>query len=93
MEIALNHVIKALSQEDSMGLQKVIARINELFSSVNFHTMTVEDEHAMLRMAAQQFKDAYNKGEIFDTPAFYLDTNDIGRMIVVVEGNPQGGHA
>jgi len=76
-----------------MGLAKVIAKINELFSSTKLSTLSIEDERALLRMAASEFNGAYRRGEISDTPAFYLDADESGRMIVVVEGNPAGGHA
>lgn len=76
-----------------MGLSRVIARINEHFASTKLSTLSLEDERALLRLAASQFLQAFKKGEIRDTPAFYLDAKEDGTMIVVTEGDPSGGHA
>lgn len=76
-----------------MGLQRVIQRINERFASVKLGSMSLEDERALLRMAAREFHNAWKQGEIRDTPAFYLDAKEDGTMIVVTEGDPSGGHA
>lgn len=76
-----------------MGLSKVIAKINELFSTTKLSTLTVHDEQALLRMAGREFHNAWKQGEIADTPGFYLDAKEDGTMIVVTEGDPSGGHA
>lgn len=76
-----------------MGLSRVIGRINELFSSTKLGGLSLEDERALLRMAASEFHQAQKRGDIREVPAFYLDAKEDGTMIVVAEGDPAGGHA
>jgi hypothetical protein len=76
-----------------MGLNQVIRRINELFSTTKLGGLSLEDERALLRMAATEFHQARKRGEIREEPAFYLDAKEDGTMIIVTEGDPAGGHA
>ena len=64
------------------NLFSIIQDINESFKGQKLSTLTIHDEHMLLRTIASTFNDALKSGKIKEVPAFALDADKNGSMIV-----------